>query len=114
MKVKKEKAPKAQLDKARYRYQPFLDRPQTMTDEQKHVYKDIDEILWKDWDPIGINDIAPRDEYQSYTPEIFGLKIKGADKEAIAQKLNDIATNRMGLFANIDHCRQVAEKIINL
>ncbi len=27
------------------------------------VYKKIDDILWFDWDPIGVNDIAPRDEY---------------------------------------------------
>lgn len=27
------------------------------------IYKKIDDILWFDWDPIGISDIAPRDEY---------------------------------------------------
>lgn len=85
-----------------------------MTDEQKNVYQNIDEILWKDWDPIGINDIAPRDEYESYTPEIFDLKINGAHKEAIAQKLSYIATSRIGLIADINHCREIAEKIINL
>lgn len=85
-----------------------------MTDEQKNIYKNIDEILWTDWDPIGINDLAPRDEYQSYTPEIFQLKIDGKDKETIAQKLNDIAINAMGLSGNLNHCRQIAHKIINL
>lgn len=50
-----------------------------MTSEQKELYTAIDEILWNDWDPIGVSDIAPRDEYQSYTPTIFSLKINGAD-----------------------------------
>jgi hypothetical protein len=38
------------------------------------LFKRIDDILWFDWDPIGINDDAPRDEYESYTPPIFSLK----------------------------------------
>jgi hypothetical protein len=37
------------------------------------LYKKIDDILWFDWDPIGINDIAPRDEYRGYVSEIFEL-----------------------------------------
>jgi hypothetical protein len=32
-----------------------------MTSEHKELYKAIDEILWNDWDTIGLNDIAPRD-----------------------------------------------------
>ncbi|MFN0049073.1 MAG: hypothetical protein ACKVOU_08135 [Cytophagales bacterium] len=80
----------------------------------KELYQDIDEILWNDWDPIGINDTAPRDEYQSYTPTIFTLKNKGADQEVIAQKLFELETKNMGLDGNIKHCRQVAEKIVML
>ena len=85
-----------------------------MTAEHKELYKAIDEILWNDWDPIGVNDIAPRDEYQSYTPTIFSLKINGADTETIAKKLNEIETVKIGVFGSIDHCRQIAEKVINL
>jgi len=85
-----------------------------MTTEQKDLYKFIDEILWNDWDPIGINDVAPRDEYQGYTPNIFSLKINGANKETIARKLYEIETETIGVMGNIEHCQQVAEKIINL
>ncbi len=85
-----------------------------MTSEQKELYKAIDEILWNDWDPIGVNDSAPRDEYQSYTPTIFSLKINGADTETIAKKLYEIETVTIGVLGSIDHCRQIADKIINL
>ncbi len=85
-----------------------------MTSEQKELYKAIDEILWNDWDPIGVNDSAPRDEYQSYTPTIFSLKIYGADIETIAKKLHEIETVTIGVLGSIDHCRQIADKIINL
>jgi len=39
-----------------------------MTPKQKEIYKQIDLILWPDWDPIGINDIeSARDEYYNYS-----------------------------------------------
>ncbi len=27
-----------------------------MDSKQKELYKKVDEILWNDWDPIGVND----------------------------------------------------------
>ena len=83
-------------------------------EEPTNLYESIDLILWQDWDPIRINDIAPRDEYQSYTPTIFKLKTCGADSESIAKTLHKIETETIGVLGNIDHCRQVAERIINL
>jgi len=83
-------------------------------EEPTNLYESIDLILWNDWDPIGINDIAPRDEYQSYTPTIFKLKTSGADSETIAKTLHKIETETIGVLGNIDNCRQVADKIINL
>lgn len=83
-------------------------------EEPTTLYQAVDLILWNDWDPIGINDIAPRDEYKGYTPTIFKLKTNGADKEAIAKTLHEIETVTIGVVGNIEHCRQVAEKIINL
>jgi len=82
--------------------------------EPKDLYQEIDEILWNDWDPIGVNDMAPRDEYQGYTPTIFKLKTNGSDKETIAKTLHEIETVTIGLAGNIEHCRQIADKIINL
>ena len=83
-------------------------------EEPTHLYEAIDLILWNDWDPIGINDIAPREEYQRYTPTIFKLKTSGVDKETIAKTLHQIETISIGVLGNLEHCRQVADKIINL
>lgn len=83
-------------------------------EEPPNLYESIDMILWNDWDPIDINSIAPRDEYQSYTPLIFKLKTCGADCETIAKTLHKIETETIGVSGNIDHCRQIADKIINL
>lgn len=83
-------------------------------EEPTNLSEAINLILWNDWDPIGINDIAPRDEYQNYTPTIFNLKTNGADKETIAKTLHEIETITIGVVGDIDNCRQVADKIINL
>ena len=80
---------------------------------QKAVYKIIDEILWNEWDPLGVNDMEEaRDEYQSYTPQVFSLKLNNRDKETIAQHLLKIEKERMDLPGNIEKCRKVAEKIV--
>jgi hypothetical protein len=85
-----------------------------MTEKQKKLYKAIDEILWKDWDPIGVNDIEDvRDEYQGYTPHIFSLTIHGADKVKIAEHLFEIETVNMGMNGNKIHCEKIAEKILS-
>ncbi|WP_051210010.1 hypothetical protein [Gelidibacter mesophilus] len=76
------------------------------------IYKKIDDILWIDRDPIGVNDIAPRDEYQGYVPEIFRLKKNGADRIEIAKKLLDIERNQIGILGTLDECLIIADKII--
>jgi len=59
------------------------------------LYKKIDDILWFDWDPIGVNSIALRDEYQSYVPEIFGLVKSNAGRQEIASRLFKLETENM-------------------
>ncbi|RZJ89351.1 MAG: hypothetical protein EOO20_11225 [Chryseobacterium sp.] len=76
------------------------------------LYQQIDDVLWYDWDPIGINDIAPRDEYQSYTPQIFGLVKSNTDRMLIASTLSKIETDNMGLGKNIEKCLEIADKIL--
>ena len=76
------------------------------------LYKKIDEILWLDWDPIGVNEIAPRDEYQSYVPEFFALVKANADRQEIANRLLRRETKNMGLSGTIDKCLAIADKIL--
>ena len=79
----------------------------------KSLYSIIDQILWSDWDPIGINDDPEaRDEYQNYLPQVYGLKIKNADQETIANYLFKIETENMGLIGDFEKCRRVAYKIL--
>jgi hypothetical protein len=83
--------------------------------KEQILYKQIDEILWNDWDPIGINDcVQARDEYYGYLPHVLHFKLQGLDLETIAQYLFKTETESMGLRSDIEHCRKIAGKIINL
>jgi hypothetical protein len=87
-----------------------------LTTEETKLYKSIDEILWNDWDPIGVNPFGndARNEYYGYLPEVYQLKINKATKSEIANYLDLVVTDRMGMSSNIKHCLNVAEKIISL
>lgn len=77
------------------------------------IFKKIDDILWWEWDPIGVKDLAPRDEYQSYVPEIFALKKRGADRTEIATRLL-IETENMGMGGTFENCLTIADKIFQI
>ncbi len=77
------------------------------------LYKKIDDILWFDWDPIGVNDFAPRDEYQNYVPQIFGLIKANADRQKIADILFKFETDNMGMAGTFENCLIIADKILD-
>ena len=80
--------------------------------EHEKIWRIIDDILWNDWDPIGINDVAPRDEYRSYVPAIQKLVSEKRNSETIAQELDRIASKTIGVGSNLSRSRAVAKKII--
>jgi hypothetical protein len=85
-----------------------------MEERLKRAFKQIDEILWKDWDPIGVNDVSEaRDEYHSYVWKVVDFKLKNVDSEVIAQYLFQIETGHMGLTGNLENCRRVSQIIMN-
>lgn len=73
----------------------------------------VDEILWRMWDPLGINDEENcRDEYQSYAYIVAGMLGHGADKHEIAEYLAQVQSEAMGL-SGMDkrHTEQTAQEI---
>lgn len=83
-----------------------------MSTEHKALYKVVGEILWNDWDPIGVNDVAPRDEYQGYVPEIFSMLIQNKTEKEIADRLYKIETETIGVLGNREHSLKIAKKIV--
>jgi hypothetical protein len=65
-------------------------------------------ILWAAWDPIGG---VPRDEYETYAPQIASLLRKGGSPDDVAAALGKIRTETIGLPPNPARDREVAEKL---
>ena len=76
------------------------------------LYKKIDDIIWHEWDPIGIKDIAPRDEYQDYIPELYRLLKSKADRQEIADRLYKLEIENLGMNGTIENCLTIADKIL--
>ena len=83
-----------------------------MSNEHITLYKCVDKILWNDWDPIKVNGIAPRDEYQSYVPKIFSQLIQNKSENEIANSLYEIETETIGVVGSREHCLKIAQKLI--
>jgi len=81
--------------------------------DQLALYQAINEILWRDWDPIGIpGTVGSLDEYQMYLPQVFQLALAG-DRARIADYLFTVATERMGLTTQPNQHLAVADKILD-
>ena len=68
----------------------------------KHQSRDdrsrIGKFLLQEWDPIGINDVCPADEYQAYADEAYTMLMNdGATADELAAYLLQVATEHMGL-----------------
>ncbi len=83
--------------------------------EYRRLYQAVREVLFKEWDPIGVCEHAPKDEYDAYVPAVCSLLMQGADAVKIAGQLTDWATNAMGL-SQVDeaHSRRIAHRLLNL
>jgi hypothetical protein len=87
-----------------------MDKKRSAT--QLKLYDAIDDILRRDWDPIGIGSfVEVRNEYETYLPQIVRLALSG-DRVKIADYLFQIATYRMGLTTQPNEHLAIADKIL--
>jgi hypothetical protein len=83
-----------------------------MTREQNVLFEFIEDLLSYEWDPLGLGGFGPRDEYQTYVPQIFGLAIGNTPADQIAQKLRSIETEAIGVTGDFEKCKQLVRIIV--
>ncbi|KVR82630.1 hypothetical protein WK26_11660 [Burkholderia vietnamiensis] len=87
---------------------------QKFADSELELYRRVDEVLYYVWDPIGVAySPTARDEYQGYLPKVFAMLREGMDAAHVAAHLDSVATESMGLNANPEHSKRVAELLLN-
>lgn len=85
-----------------------------LTDVELELYRRVDEVLSYVWNPIGVaHSPAARDEYHGYLPKVFAMLQEGADASSVAAYLDTVATERMGLQANGEHSKHVADLLLD-
>lgn len=64
----------------------------------KRILKEISEILWNEWDPVGVNDVPEaRDEYDSYLGTVYWLLAVKAPDAFLYSYLYYVESVLMGL-----------------
>ncbi len=86
--------------------------PRKLTANQKELLNRLDDLLFYEWDPIGISteEDWPRDEYHSYLHVVFSKLINGCEVQEIASYLTASATENMGLVPSVGRDSEIAKK----
>ncbi|MFH1022922.1 MAG: hypothetical protein V1809_05995 [Planctomycetota bacterium] len=81
----------------------------------QEIMQEIHDILWNDWDPIGVKGLGPEDEYDSYIGGVYRLLASKAPKETLSAHLQKIETDSMGLSpARQEVVNKVVDKLSKL
>ena len=85
-------------------------------DKIAEIHRQIDSVLLRDWDPIGVNDIPEAaDEYRSYVRGAYDVAVSTRSASALAKHLLHIEHERMGLSSRpIAQVIPAAQKILDL
>ena len=78
------------------------------------IQESIRHILFYEWDPIGVNDLALDDEYDSYVGGIYRLLASGASDYQIIEHLHRLGINKMNVNCSREKLKNVAEKLMKL
>lgn len=68
-----------------------------MTDSQDRraaeIQNSIRQILYRDWDPIGVCDVGPECEYDSYIGGVYRILATSRSEEALVEFLSKIESD---------------------
>ncbi len=83
-------------------------------DQALEVQERIRDVLFNEWDPIGVNDYAPRDEYDAYIGGIYRLLTNDVDAETLATHLRNLEIEQMECPTTHEHRTKIAESLLQL
>ena len=78
------------------------------------LYAKIDRILFEDWDPIGVSDVAPEDEYRGYLPRVAMMLSEPCSEEELARYLEWARVEWMGLRARPAEDLAIARRLLEV
>jgi len=79
--------------------------------KRKKLEDRVNQILWQDWNPIGIKEDEAADEYKNYVSSIVKLLEENASIKKISKSLFHHANVNMGLSTKLDDHIKIATKL---
>ena len=99
---------------ARKRQNDLMKFRDSLTGLDKNYYSALDDLLYDEWDPLGVNDSAPRDEYSSYAYPLYHLSRTGCSEVEIVGYLNQVSLKWFGREPNLDLNSRVAKRVLEI
>ena len=79
------------------------------------VQEAIRDILYHEWDPIGVRNAAPEDEYDSYIGGVYSILSSSRSEDELVEYLSKIEIEAMEINPQSrQHLRAVARKLLAL
>ena len=79
--------------------------------QARQIYSAINDILFTYWDPIGINDVAPKDEYEAYVADVYRALVNGKSERGLVSLLTSIENKSIGLRAPLRRKTEAARRL---
>lgn len=80
----------------------------------RQIQKEISEILFEFWDPIGLNDALPRGEYDAYVGRVYRALSDGKGELGVVRLLTDIENTYIGCRASYAQKQEAAKRLCAL
>jgi len=79
------------------------------------IQDSIRQILYRDWDPIGVCDVGPECEYDSYIGAVYRILATSRSEEALIDFLSKIESDLMSFdSASQGRLRRLVQKLLAL
>jgi hypothetical protein len=79
----------------------------------KKVVANVNELLYREWAPIGFVGLLPKDEYEEYAVRVVSLLAAGGGSDEIAAYLANTAASVGGHLVSVSSVLPVATKLLS-
>lgn len=75
----------------------------------------IRDVLYKDWDPVGVNEYSSRDEYDAYIAPVYRILVGSRSEKELIDTLRRIEDEQIGTGpTGTEKLHAVANKLLGL
>jgi hypothetical protein len=82
--------------------------------QARRIYSAINEILHTYWDPIGMGEAPPKDEYESYVGVVYRALADGKSEAELVSLLATLENDAVGLSTPWQQKRDAARRLAAL